>query len=71
MTFARQKILCEPENNELLRTAICLTQTRHPFVIDAFVLPPGYLHTLWTSPQDDMDYSMRWNTKKAIFPDTA
>jgi putative transposase len=71
MTFARQKILCEPENIGLLRTAICLTQTRHPFVIDAFVLLPDYLNTLWTPPLDAMDYSMRWHTKKAIFPNTA
>ena len=71
VTFARRKILCEPENRALLRTAIRLTQTRHPFVIDAFVLLPDYLHTLWTLPLADMDYSMLRNTKKAIFPNTA
>ena len=66
-TFARRKILCEPENRALLRTAIRLTQTRHPFVIDAFVLLPDHLHTIWTLPLDDTDYSMRWNTIKSYF----
>ena len=67
MTFAPQKILCEPKNIELLKTAIRLTQTRHPFVIDAFVLLPDHLHTIWALPLDDMDYSMRRNPIKDYF----
>ena len=67
VTFARRKILCEPENIELLKTAIRLTQAQGPFVIDAFVLLPDHLHTIWTLPLDDTDYSMRWNTIKGYF----
>lgn len=46
VTFAQQKILCGPENIELLKTAIRLTQAQGPFVIDAFVLLPDHLHTI-------------------------
>ena len=67
VTFARKKILCEPENIALLKTAIRLTQARYPIVIDALVLLPDHLHTIWTLPLDDMNYSMRWNTIKGCF----
>jgi len=40
VTFRRRKILCEPDNLNVLRTAFKTMQTRHPFVIDAFVLLP-------------------------------
>jgi putative transposase len=64
VTFRRRKILCEPENLELLRTAFRMTKSRHPFTIDAFVLLPEHLHCIWTLPPGDMDYSMRWNAIK-------
>jgi putative transposase len=68
VTFRRRKILCEPENRALLHTtAINLTKTRHPFIINAFVLLPDHLHCIWTLPPDDFDYSTRWNTIKGYF----
>ncbi|MDI6688603.1 MAG: hypothetical protein QME06_10340 [Desulfobacterales bacterium] len=33
---------------------------RHPFNIDAFVLLPDHSHCIWTLPQGDSDFSMRW-----------
>ncbi|OTE96805.1 hypothetical protein BCS42_13205 [Crenothrix sp. D3] len=41
--FRRRKILCEPENRVLLHTSFNLTKTRHPFIINAFVLLPDHL----------------------------
>ncbi|MFI3185612.1 MAG: transposase [Methylococcaceae bacterium] len=67
VTFHRGKILCEPENRELLRTAFHNTRMCHPFIIDAFVLLPDHLHCIWTLPVDGIDYSMRWNTIKGHF----
>ena len=67
VTFQRRKILCEPDNLELLRTAIKLTKMRHPFTIDAFVLLPEHLHCLWTLPPGDKNFSMRWNGIKGYF----
>ncbi|MCX7103307.1 MAG: transposase [Methylobacter sp.] len=64
ITFRRRKILCDPENRELLRTAFRKTKIRHPFTTNAFVLLPEHLHCIWTLPPGDMDYSMRWNAIK-------
>ena len=61
VTFRRRKILCEPENREVLRTAFRMVKSHHPFTIDAFVLLPEHLHCIWTLPPGDADYSMRWN----------
>jgi putative transposase len=67
VTFRRRKILCDPDNLELLRTAFKLVKTRHPFTIDALVLLPEHLHCIWTLPPGDDDYSMRWNGIKGHF----
>jgi putative transposase len=45
VTFRRRKILCEPENRELLRTAFRMMKPHHPFTIDAAVLLPEHLHS--------------------------
>ena len=60
VTFRRQKILCEPEIRESLRTAIKSVRENHPFVIDAWVLLPDHLHCLWKMPENDMDFAKRW-----------
>lgn len=67
VTFRRRKILCDPDNLELLRTAFKLVKTRNPFTIDALVLLPEHLHCIWTLPAGDDDYSMRWNAIKGHF----
>jgi putative transposase len=67
VTFRRRKILCEPDNVELLRTAFKRMKTRHPFTIDAMVLLPEHLHCIWTLPPGDKAYSMRWNGIKGYF----
>ncbi len=36
------------------------TCARRPFDIDAWVLMPDRLHCIWTLPQGDTDYAMRW-----------
>jgi putative transposase len=39
----------------------------HPFKIEAFITLPDHLHTIWTLPEDDSDYSVRWMKIKALF----
>ena len=38
---------------ELLRRAFRYVRKRHPFVIDAIVVLPDHLHTIWTLPEGD------------------
>jgi len=53
-----------------LRAAFRTVITAHPFVIDAIVILPNHLHTLWTLPPGDSDYSMRWRQIKSAFSRT-
>jgi putative transposase len=50
-----------------LREATRRTRDRHPFRIDAFVVLPDHIHTIWTLPSDDADFSTRWRLIKVEF----
>lgn len=47
-----------------LREALRAVKRAHRFTIDAFVLLPDHLHCLWTLPEGDADYALRWNLVK-------
>jgi putative transposase len=51
----------------LLRESIRATRARYPFVIDAMVILPDHIHAIWTLPEDQADFSMRWRLIKARF----
>lgn len=59
-TFRRLPVLTEAPLREALREAIRLTRITHPFDIDAWVLLPDHLHCIWTLPEGDADFSIRW-----------
>jgi len=50
-----------------LRTIINKVKNDHPFILDAFVVLPDHLHTIWTLPIGDNDLSKRWMLIKAGF----
>ncbi|MCI5136960.1 MAG: transposase [Candidatus Electrothrix sp. AR1] len=50
-----------------LRNAVRKVQTDHPFRIDGWVVLPDHLHAVWTLPEGDADYSMRWALIKGGF----
>ena len=52
---------------ELLRDAFRYTQTRHPFIVEATVVLPDHLHAVWTLPDGDPDFSLRWRLIKSTF----
>ncbi len=51
----------------LLRHAFHEVKTRHPFAIDAIVILPDHLHCIFTLPENDDNYSMRWRLIKSTF----
>ncbi len=55
------------EHIESLRFAYRSAQKRHPFRTDAIVILPEHLHCLWTLPEGDTAYSMRWRLIKTQF----
>ena len=50
-----------------LRLAVAQARADRPFAIDAFVVLPDHLHAIWTLPEGDTDYSVRWGAIKARF----
>ena len=52
---------------DALRAAVRDVKRRHPFEILAWVVLPEHMHTVWTLPPDDSDYSTRWNQIKGGF----
>ncbi|WP_299205310.1 transposase [uncultured Amphritea sp.] len=61
----RQHLLVEQADR--LRSSIARVKARHPFTIDAMLVLPDHLHAIWTLPQNDCDYAMRWMLIKAAF----
>jgi putative transposase len=65
--------LAERKNNLLtdhidyLRMAIKQVPQKYPFVVEAVVILPDHLHTIWTLPPDDDDFVSRWMLVKAGF----
>jgi len=55
------------ENIALLRSAFEYTRGRHPFAIDAIVILPDHLHAIWTLPEGDSDFALRWRLIKTVF----
>ncbi len=67
VTHQRQPILTIDHNIDRLRAAFQREQEKCPFNIDAIVILPDHLHTVWTLPEGDCNYSGRWNQIKRYF----
>ena len=67
VTHRRQPILTSELGREKLRAAFDATREKLPFSIVAMVLLPNHLHTVWTLPSGDFDYSSRWQSIKSYF----
>jgi putative transposase len=50
-----------------LRTVMRGVKQRHPFHVHAMVILPDHLHCVWTLPEGDADYPLRWALIKAGF----
>ena len=55
------------ENIDLLRSAFRYTRARHRFTVDAIVVLPDHLHTIWSLPEGDHDFALRWRLIKSAF----
>jgi len=63
VTYRRREILTIPESRAILREVLNTVKQQHPFTIDAWVLLPDHLHSIWTLPPGDNDYAKRWEIK--------
>lgn len=55
------------DHADLLRETVRGTMAERPFHIDAWVVLPDHLHAVWTLPEGDADYAVRWRLIKARF----
>jgi putative transposase len=67
VTAQRIPILTTELGRQLLRLAIDQVKAKRPFQIEAMVLMPDHLHAVWSLPQGDADYSLRWSAIKEQF----
>ena len=55
------------ENIQGLRTASRAVKQAHPFMMEAVVILSDHLHCIWTLPEGDDDFSIRWRQIKSIY----
>jgi putative transposase len=67
VTEQRRPLFRESETVALLMAAIEKVRSRHRFEIDAMVVLPDHLHALWTLPEGESDFSLRWRLIKEAF----
>ena len=64
VTHQRQPLFAEQSNVERLREGFRRFMAKHPFHIDAIVILPDHLHSVWRLPDGDTDFSLRWRLIK-------
>ena len=67
LTLAERRSTLLTDHIDLLRDSIRQVKTRHPFEIEAMVVLPDHLHCIWTLPENDADYAIRWSLIKGGF----
>ncbi|MHC4176145.1 MAG: REP-associated tyrosine transposase [Planctomycetota bacterium] len=67
VTHQRRPILGSDLGRCCLRQAFDAIRKKRPFDLLAIVLVPEHVHTVWTLPPDDSDYSLRWGQIKERF----
>jgi putative transposase len=64
VTHRRQPVLCLPETLDAMEAVFRDVAARRPFRVDAWVVLPDHMHCVWTMPDGDSDYSVRWSIFK-------
>ncbi len=67
VTHERRPILTTEIGRDILRRSIRKVQKKRPFEIVAIVLLSEHIHTVWTLPPGDPDFSIRWAQIKESF----
>ena len=67
VNLANRKDQLLTEHIDLLRKAFHDVRSRHSFTINAIVVLPDHLHAIWTLPEGNADFALRWRLIKAAF----
>ena len=67
VTYKRSPVFSSDKAVSIFRESIQKVCSHHPFTIVAAVVLPDHIHMLWTLPENDTDYPMRWRLIKSNF----
>jgi putative transposase len=67
VNLADRRLRLLTEHIDSLRAAFRYTWARHSFTVEAMVVLPDHLHAIWTMPERDANFSLRWRLIKAAF----
>ena len=67
VTLLNRRATLLTDHIDALRASFRKVKQRHPFTIDAIVILPDHLHCIWTLPENDDDFSLRWREIKSTF----
>ena len=67
VAYNRQPLFQGNETIALLRKAFLIVKAEPPFTLDAILILPDHIHSIWTLPEGDADFSSRWKRIKARF----
>ncbi len=67
VTYRRRKLFENAHARRALWRAFVSVRRRRPFDMFACVLLPEHLHCLWTLPEGDDDFPIRWANIKRLF----
>ena len=66
-THERRPIFAEEKNVRVLYESFEKVKKNRPFVMEAVAVLPDHVHCLWTLPDGDSDFSIRWKGIKYGF----
>jgi putative transposase len=66
VTYNRRPLFASKSNCELLVRVWNDVRSRHPFESVAACILPDHIHAIWTLPEGDDDYPMRWKEIKRL-----
>ena len=67
VTYKRKPLFADEICRQFLHNAWLDVSNRFPFATDAICLLPDHLHCIWTLPEGDDRYSIRWGEIKRLF----
>jgi putative transposase len=67
VNLAERRLQLLTDHIDLLRRSFRDIRARHPFTIEAVVVLPDHLHAIWTLPDGDADFALRWRLIKSAF----
>ena len=67
VTHLRQPIFLDENAISVFKSGLIKIKKDYPFKINAMVILPDHIHTIWTLPENDANYPTRWRLIKSYF----